>query len=1143
RYSVRNRLLFLRCENKILKQFSLCTHLTGCVYQNKKYPHGEQVITSEPCLNCTCKKGVLLCFLRVCPALIAAPTSEDCQTVREPGQCCPVLKCLSNSTTTTTYSTLLDESETPFFSTISTTSNYVEDDDPNTSTVLSIDNKSSSDASVTAALETGTLCAHNRNTFVTKFQNRVTITQRDGTTVFQTNPTTVFHDSPKYVTSSPESLASKSEEEDLASEINSITGGCYINGSHYAEGSAVMSSSFCEYCYCIRSKRMCIRPRCHLSILGCIPRYTSEYACCPTSYVCGNALSFILLAAHRGHVFFLNKGQNAISLRENPLLSTTTTTTLKPITKSSSRKDATQPLLRSESMAEESKVNKSREVSSDGEVNTLLDNALNESEIAIRETTENLLFNELRERNDLNDNDSTTAVESNHEMSEEFVTVSGDIKLTTATEVSGAFANSTGVYTAIENVNVVENETNKSEVNASVDDSNKLKEANKHLLHHSKAEEDNSLWRSEDAENKPNATQTPRDKIEEMLDGIIHALDKRLQSSLPAEPRLPIKKITEFFANIKTGQHASKKQEIQPIYTPNDAAYQQASPYIPLNKYYSTSRSQPTEESKEETKKQAPIEYKRGSVFDEDAKVEIITAGTPLVQTSSNDDTILVNLSPASFKVGSVLPDENDHIKRDHSVNNHQPQLVSFPSHYTNEWKAVNDNHAQRPHSPTEWHTLSHMNAEIPKESLYYRQIPKSESNKSDVTALDKKARLDVQENAEFYLTSYGNQMKYTPFAAHDASVAYNGNILQKNNGSAAVRVPINRNNGHPLNKPMALSSLCIVDKMEYANGAIIPKPDPCVVCRCFYGRELCQQQKCPSAPRPDCTPEFVSGFCCPRYTCPGALNELPKHVHPVANNDAKHSLPLPDKALLPINDLPFRKAPQYPSPHLKTTKAPSTTPRVMIPIDKVTEPMRPENYNMFDENAFKNDRPKETLAAPVPGFPSVPSHVHEVQNKRPPFPLDPTPRPFVQQLFGFLNQDNKQGTRVHFPHEKKPESKPSTSDKLAVQPPRSDSVGALVPPRPQPPPAFVRHPQQATSGNNYMNRMPQPYAATPQRQSGWKIPPQFSGPNQHHALESNTSPVKISAESKPTAQSNNNVSNKSETLSVKSEQENSIKQ
>lgn len=38
---------------------------------------------------------------------------------------------------------------------------------------------------------------------------------------------------------------------------------------------------------------MCIRPRCHLSILGCLPRYANEFACCPTSYACGKLTCFL----------------------------------------------------------------------------------------------------------------------------------------------------------------------------------------------------------------------------------------------------------------------------------------------------------------------------------------------------------------------------------------------------------------------------------------------------------------------------------------------------------------------------------------------------------------------------------------------------------------------------------------------------------------------------------------------------------------------------------------------------------------------------------------------------------------------------------------------------------------------------------
>ena len=58
-------------------------------------------MTPEPCLNCTCKKGVLLCFLRVCPSLVI-PLQENCVTIREPGHCCPVVRCPTASLQTTT---------------------------------------------------------------------------------------------------------------------------------------------------------------------------------------------------------------------------------------------------------------------------------------------------------------------------------------------------------------------------------------------------------------------------------------------------------------------------------------------------------------------------------------------------------------------------------------------------------------------------------------------------------------------------------------------------------------------------------------------------------------------------------------------------------------------------------------------------------------------------------------------------------------------------------------------------------------------------------------------------------------------------------------------------------------------------------
>ncbi|KAH7957186.1 hypothetical protein HPB52_015916 [Rhipicephalus sanguineus] len=62
-----------------------------CFYKSERYEHGDSVETPEPCLNCTCQKGVLVCYLRVCPT-IGTP-APGCFTAREAGQCCPSVFC------------------------------------------------------------------------------------------------------------------------------------------------------------------------------------------------------------------------------------------------------------------------------------------------------------------------------------------------------------------------------------------------------------------------------------------------------------------------------------------------------------------------------------------------------------------------------------------------------------------------------------------------------------------------------------------------------------------------------------------------------------------------------------------------------------------------------------------------------------------------------------------------------------------------------------------------------------------------------------------------------------------------------------------------------------------------------------------
>ncbi|RZF34072.1 hypothetical protein LSTR_LSTR013652 [Laodelphax striatellus] len=61
--------------------------------------------------------------------------------------------------------------------------------------------------------------------------------------------------------------------------------GCVHNGTVYAEGSAMSTSSLCEYCYCIKGQQHCVKPQCVLAMPGCQPVFT-KHSCCPIKYNC-----------------------------------------------------------------------------------------------------------------------------------------------------------------------------------------------------------------------------------------------------------------------------------------------------------------------------------------------------------------------------------------------------------------------------------------------------------------------------------------------------------------------------------------------------------------------------------------------------------------------------------------------------------------------------------------------------------------------------------------------------------------------------------------------------------------------------------------------------------------------------------------
>ncbi|GFS57912.1 uncharacterized protein NPIL_577841 [Nephila pilipes] len=200
------------------------TTTPGCAYKGERYVHGEQVGTTEPCLNCTCIRAVVVCYLRVCPSPSSPPSG--CFLAREVGQCCPSLVCGG------------DEKSKP--------------------------------SEVDSDL---------RPTFQPE-------PPKDDTTTTTTTTTDAISTTTDDFENSSLMFVSSTIPEDEIPFLNDIPGGCLVNGTLYGDGSAMLSSSFCEYCFCIRGKTTCLKPKCDLVIEGCAPHYDSQFSCCPSKYHC-----------------------------------------------------------------------------------------------------------------------------------------------------------------------------------------------------------------------------------------------------------------------------------------------------------------------------------------------------------------------------------------------------------------------------------------------------------------------------------------------------------------------------------------------------------------------------------------------------------------------------------------------------------------------------------------------------------------------------------------------------------------------------------------------------------------------------------------------------------------------------------------
>lgn len=274
---------------------------------------------------------------------IADSTNSTCKLVKEPNQCCPTIRCGTqqdpNAAASQSSTTTVNQRQ----STADQSSSNDNDVSSSSEHSVVVSNRSMADSSS----ENMSPAAASRTTATTNMESeprdphqlpKLTVIngfngQRDSILLITSNPQNSLQRSSMNGSSSTGLTATTIDSSHnngalldalletvytsaTGSQLNgfNLQGSCLLNGSLYVEGSAVMPpkasgsnennknhNSACQYCYCIRQRVMCVKPKCHLSISGCVPKYNNEFACCPTSYSCTSpsspATASALLAA------------------------------------------------------------------------------------------------------------------------------------------------------------------------------------------------------------------------------------------------------------------------------------------------------------------------------------------------------------------------------------------------------------------------------------------------------------------------------------------------------------------------------------------------------------------------------------------------------------------------------------------------------------------------------------------------------------------------------------------------------------------------------------------------------------------------------------------------------------------------------
>ncbi|PSN43518.1 hypothetical protein C0J52_21202, partial [Blattella germanica] len=274
-------------------QLDYYTETEGCYFNFQHYNEGDRIITSEPCLNCTCHNHILMCYLRVCPPFTKA-IGQDCTIEKKPEQCCPVITCPEVPVHLLTSSTTAITPPTPTGSTsaVGHPDNYG----------CTIDNLFYTDGAQVPGSPSKPceLCYCIRNKTACVMQE-CTLQVEGCRPVFQPGICCPVRYDCDYIDTTeypqlPETTIRPTPGMLLTTTMPGPLD-CRFNDEIYADGARIESANPCEHCYCMRGDIMCALQECGTPLeregKNCTALPPQPGQCCPEQYQCDNEIRHV----------------------------------------------------------------------------------------------------------------------------------------------------------------------------------------------------------------------------------------------------------------------------------------------------------------------------------------------------------------------------------------------------------------------------------------------------------------------------------------------------------------------------------------------------------------------------------------------------------------------------------------------------------------------------------------------------------------------------------------------------------------------------------------------------------------------------------------------------------------------------------